>query len=167
MDDKEQILNLLKAEFDRWEALLAGLSEEQLADPSVFSGWSVKDVLAHLWSWQLLSVARLEAALQGKEPVIPRPPQDLDFKSEDDLDQINAWFYATSREKPWTEVHADWRANFLRLLELGEQIPAEDLLAPGRYAWLDGWPLSAVLSGSYEHHHIDHLGPLLAGLNRQ
>jgi hypothetical protein len=164
MSDKKQILKILKEEFNRWEELLAGMSEEQITEPHLPSSLSMKDVIAHLWAWQQRSIARMEAALHDREPQFPRWLETLEPDSEDDLDQVNAWIYETYREKPWSLVYRDWREGFLRFLELGEAIAEEDLLEPGRYAWLQGHPLSLVLVSSYEHHHEEHLEPLLAWL---
>ena len=63
-------------------------------------------------------------------------------------------------------MHREWREGFLRLLELGEAIPEKDLLAVGRYPWLEGQPLSFILLATYEHHHEDHLEPLLARIRQ-
>lgn len=165
MNDKKQIITMLKAEFNRWEELLAGMSEEQITAPHLPSNLSIKDVIAHLRAWQQRSVARLEAALLNREPEFPRWPAELDPESED-ADRTNAWIYETYREQPWSSVHRDWREGFLRFLELGEAIPEKDLLAAGRYPWLEGRPLSFILLASYEHHHEDHLEPLLAWLRQ-
>jgi len=162
MNNKKQMITMLKEEFDRWEELLAGMSEEQITAPQLPSDLSIKDVIAHLRAWQQVSIARLEAALLNREPESPKWPAELEPDSDDDTDQINAWIYETYHEQPWSSVHRDWREGFLRFLELGEAIPEKDLLDAGRYPWLDGYPLSAVLQGSYEHHHKDHLEPLLA-----
>ena len=155
-----------KEEFNRWEELLAGMSEEQITAPHLPSNLSIKDVIAHLRAWQQRSVARLEAALLNREPEFPRWPAELDPDSEDDPAQINAWIYETYREQPWSSVHRDWREGFLRFLELGEAIPEKDLLDAGRYPWMEGQPLSLVLLGSYEHHHEDHLEPLLTWIRQ-
>lgn len=34
LNDKQQILTTLRQEFNRWEELLAGMSDEQITDPS-------------------------------------------------------------------------------------------------------------------------------------
>jgi hypothetical protein len=163
MSDKKQINAMLKDEFNRWEELLAGLSEEQIIAPDLPSDWSIKDVIAHLWGWQQRTVARMEAALLDKEPNYPSWPAALGPDLEEDVDKTNAWIYETNREKPWPVVYGDWRAQFLNLLELAEQIPEKDLLDPGRYAWMDGYPLSASHMGTYEHHK-EHLETLQAWL---
>jgi hypothetical protein len=167
MNNKKQILTLLKEEFHRWQEVLAGLSEEQITAPHLPAHLSIKDVMAHLWAWQQRSIARLEAALFNREPDFPRWPAGLDPDSEDDLDQINAWIYETHRDQPWSSVYQAWRDGFLRFLELGEAMPEEDLLQPGRYSWLADHPLSLILVSSYEHHHEEHLEPLLAWLHQQ
>lgn len=165
MNDKTQTITLLRGEFKSWQELLADLSEEQITAQDLPSNLSIKDMIAHLWAWQQRSIARLEAALLNSEPEFPKWPAELDPDTED-VDQINAWIDKRSHEQTWASVHRDWREGFLRLLELGEAIPEEDLLDPGRYPWMGGKPLSFVLMGSYEHHHEDHLEPLIAWLRQ-
>jgi hypothetical protein len=166
MDDKKQIMSMLKEEFDRWVELLAGLSEEQITDPSLPAYLSTKNVVAHLWAWQQRSIAWMEAALKDTEPDFPRWPETREPETDDDLDRMNAWIYETYRDKPWSSVYKDWRDGFLRFMELAEKVPEKDLLEPGRYGCLDGYPLTVVLEGSYEHHHIEHFEPLVAWLKQ-
>ncbi len=160
MNDKAQIITQLRDEFDRWETLLSGLSEEQITIPHLPANLSIKDVIAHLWTWQQRSIARMDAALHDREPEFPGWPAGLNPEAEEDLDRVNAWIHETNREKPWSRVHEDWRAGFLRLIELADAAPETVLLAPGKYAWLDGAPLAIVLTSSYAHHHEEHLEPL-------
>jgi hypothetical protein len=165
MKNKEEILALLKEEFNRWEELLSGMSEDQATNLSMPTNLSVKDVVAHLWAWQQRSIARMEAAILDREPEYPKWPEYLDPEAED-VDSINAWIYETYRVKPWSRVHQDWRDGYLHFLELGQQIAEKDLLDHGKYMWMEGYSLADVLLGSYEHHHEDHLVPLQAWLNQ-
>ena len=72
MNMKEHILTALREQFDRWEELLASLSDEQITAPHLMSDWSIKDVIAHLWAWQQISIARMEAAVLNREPEFPK-----------------------------------------------------------------------------------------------
>ncbi len=161
--DKPQILNMLREELDRWEELLAGLSEEYITNPQLPSGLSIKDVITHLWAWQARSIARLEAAVEGREPRYPEWPAELDPETED-VDKLNDWIFETYRDKPWPEVYRNWKDGFQRFLELGQAIPEDDLFDTEKYDWLDGYSLADVLLGSYEHHHDEHLETLQAWL---
>jgi hypothetical protein len=156
---KEHILAALRAQFNRWADLLAGLKDEQIMAPQTFGDWSIKDVVVHLWAWQQRSIARLEAALADKEPVFPQWQPDIDPDAAGSTDQVNAWIYNAYREQPWESVYQNWRGGYLRLLSLAEQISERDLLDTSRYPWLKGFSLALVLLASYDHHQ-EHLEKL-------
>lgn len=160
MKSKSQILQEAREEFNRWEAILTRLSAEQIASPNLPSTWTTKDVVAHLWAWQQRSIARLEAALHDKAPEFPEWPHEFDPEVEEEPDALNAWLYEQYRDKLWTAVYQDWRAGYLRFLELGETIPEEDLLHVGKYPWLEDYPLAFIISASVEHH-AEHRGWLV------
>ena len=150
---------MLRDEFKRWEELLAGISEEQIIAKQLPDTLSIKDVIAHLWAWQQRSIARMEAGLHDREPDYPNWPAEFDPEPEGEPDQLNAWIYETNLEKLWSQVYGDWKSGFLSFLELAEAIPENNLFEIGRYIWLEKYPLSAVLLGSYEHHE-EHLEDL-------
>jgi hypothetical protein len=162
MEMKQHILAALREKFEDWEELLGGLSEERLSIPLLSSDWSTKDVIVHLWAWQQRSIARAEAALRDREPQFPRWPAELDPDGES-VDRLNAWIYETHRERPWPEVHENWRAGFQRLLDLSGQISERDLLDTGRYPWLKGYSMAFILLATYDHHQ-EHFEKLLAWL---
>ena len=163
MNDKGQILVKLEKVLNSWEELLAGLSESQIVAQELPDSWSVKDVIAHLWAWQQASVANAEAALQDRHPDYPEWWEIFGPDPNEDVDRTNAWFYKTYRDKPWPDVYTDWRSQFLRYLDLLEEIPEKDLLEVGRYEWMGDYPLSASPLGSLDHHE-EHLETLSAWL---
>ena len=71
MNVDRRIISMLKEEFNQWEDVLAGLTEEQITAPQLPANLSIKDVIAHLMAWQQVSIARLEAAQLNKEPMLP------------------------------------------------------------------------------------------------
>lgn len=162
MTDRQSMLTALRKELARWDALLGSLSEAQIVTPPSPGELSVKDVMAHLHAWQQISIARLEAALAGGEPVMPGWLGGKDPESEEDTDDYNATIHAAYREQSWPQVYQTWRDGFLRFLQLAEQLPEDVLFDTARFHWLNGYAPFAVLEGSYEHHHADHYEPLLA-----
>jgi hypothetical protein len=83
----------------------------------------------------------------------------LDPDVESNTELTNNWIYQANRDLPWSQVHQNWREGFLRFLELGEMVSEIDLLASGKYSWLEGHPLAFMLLASYDHHqeHFDKL----------
>ena len=68
MNMKDHILSAMREQFERWEELLTSLSEELITTPHFDLDWSIKDVMAHLWGWQQISIARMEAGVHNHEP---------------------------------------------------------------------------------------------------
>ena len=157
MEHNARELTDLRRIFNQWKALLARLREPELVAP-LADGLSVKDVVAHLRAWQQVSIARLEAAQLGREPVYPAwtggDPDD-----EPVTDIHNRQIYEDYRDWSWSEVHRAWRDGFLRLLALAEAIPAADMSDRAKYPWLNGYALIDVLLGT-DGHHREHLEEL-------
>jgi hypothetical protein len=166
MTMKEHILAALREQFERWEQLLANLTDDQILDARFDLAWSIKDVVAHLWAWQQISIARMEGGMQNREPELPKWIVDSIENWEQDANSVNALTYEAQHDKPWSDIHEIWRNGFLRFLEVGEKIPERDLLDGDRYGWLNGYNLAAILIASYDHHQ-EHLEKLNAALRAQ
>jgi hypothetical protein len=166
MNEKQQLLAALRAAFNNWEALLAGLGDARITARQLSDGWSIKDVMGHLHAWQQRSIARLEAALGDHEPRFPNWPAHLDPETADEPHELNDWLYQRYRDRPWPDVYQQWRDGFLRFLELAAAIPAAALSDADRYPWLEGYTLADILLGSLNHH-IEHFDTLRAWLEQQ
>jgi hypothetical protein len=160
-DSKEALVTALKEVFNQWEETLASLSEAQIIAPDLPQSWSIQDVIAHLWAWQQISIARTQAVQRQHDPEFPEWPIEINPESEGNVDIVNAWVYENNHTQPWSKVHEKWRNGFLRLIEVAEAVPEEEIFRRGKYPWLGDFDLAAVFQGSYEHHH-EHLEELQA-----
>jgi hypothetical protein len=162
MDNKQALLTQLRDEFREWEDRLASMSDEQVNTLLPGSTWSVKDVLAHLRAWQQISIARVEAAFLGEEPGFPAwlaGTDPFEADTDENRDDFNARIYSEYHERSWSSVCKDWSQGFQRFMHLAAELADDQLFDSERYPWLNGYPLSAVLEGSCEHHH-EHLADL-------
>jgi hypothetical protein len=152
MATKELLIGELRAELERWDALVAGFDAQRRDEPMPDTVGSLRETLGHLRGWQQVSNARMAAALGGGEPAMPAWTGGLPPDDEAQLDAFNARIAAEHAALPWETVHALWRAGFARLLEQAAAAPEGLLLERGRLAWLEGHALGDVLAGSREHH---------------
>jgi hypothetical protein len=162
---KDHILSALREQFDHWEQLLAKLSEEQIIASQFDMDWSNKDVMAHLWAWQHISIAQMEGGLKNREPEFLKWVTDMGEDREENADRVNALTYGTNHMKPRSEVYRNWRKGFLSFLKTGEPIQEKDLLDTSRYPWLKGYTLAFILVASYDHHQ-EHLEKLMNSLRQ-
>lgn len=161
---KEHILTALREQLDSWLELLATLSDEQITAALFDFDWSIKDVVAHLWAWQQISIARMKAATLDREPEYPKWIVASVQNWEENVDRVNALTFELQHRKPWPDVYQTWKDGFLQFLELGNQISERDLLDSGRYPWLKGYSLAGILIASYDHHqeHLEKLRALMS-----
>jgi len=163
--DKQELISIFKKEFEAWERLLGGLNTSQITSPSLHNGMSIKDTMAHLAAWQRRGVAQIEATLHNHAPNFPPWPVEVDEEETPDaVDRANAWILEANRDRPWADVHEEWRDGFLRFLELVRTIPESDLRSDGKLAWLAEFQPSEVLPRTYDMHHSEHRGLLEAWL---
>ena len=50
--DRQRLLKRLDTAWRDFKESYAGLSEAQLMEPGVTSGWSVRDIIAHVTTWE-------------------------------------------------------------------------------------------------------------------
>ena len=159
MSMKDHILSALRDQFESWGKLLDSLGEEQIITPRFDLDWSIKDVMAHLWAWQQISIARLEGGIHDRKPDYPKWILDSVQDWEENADQVNDLTFEKYHLEPWSEIYGNWRNGFLHLLDAGDQISERDLLDGERYSWLHGYSLAVILIASYDHHQ-EHLEKL-------
>ena len=66
--DRRQLLRRLDTAWGAFEASYAGLSDAQLVKPGVTGDWSVRDILAHVTTWEEEALTHLPLILEGGTP---------------------------------------------------------------------------------------------------
>lgn len=163
LNSRDALLETVRSLRDEVEQIASQAGDGMQSHPGDFEDWTVKDTIAHLTSWRLTTVARLEASLHGGEPVFPWPAH-LDEDTQ--TSEINRWFFEANRDKPLAEVTRESRETFERVERAIAALPEQDLLERSRFAWMGDYPLGlgpAVVQGTYEHHH-EHVPDLQAKL---
>jgi hypothetical protein len=107
---------LLAAEDAGWvelNGLIESLTPAQMEEPGYFSeGWSVKDLMAHIGSWQAEAGQILEQIRMGTfrdDPV--------------DVDKLNAFFYEANHDLPLSVVRAEMFSSRNRMLSEWSKLP--------------------------------------------
>jgi len=66
--DRRQLLERLDTAWAAFKASYAGLSDSQLMEPNVTGAWSVRDILAHVTTWEEEALKYLPLILEGGKP---------------------------------------------------------------------------------------------------
>jgi len=151
--DRHELLATIRRGRQDLEAALAGLADEQMAEP-VNGDWTRTDVVGHLGAWEDRTV-RLFAILRGEREFDPEEPAEVDA--------FNAWSHERRRGRPLAEVRASEAAAWQAVVDLVERSDETDLFDTKRFPFLEGRPFAdVVLENTSRHYpdHLDHLRPL-------
>jgi hypothetical protein len=66
--DRRQLLKRLDTAWAAFKASYADLSDSQLMEPNVTGAWSVRDILAHVTTWEEEALKYLPLILEGGKP---------------------------------------------------------------------------------------------------
>lgn len=148
---KHALLREIQRERRTLDETLALLSPRQMTKAGVTrSGWSVKDVLAHLVEWQRMNLDWYAAGLRGETPAMPAPGFTLR-----ELPRLNAMIYRTHHRRPLQAVLRDYRSYHERVVELITALPNVDLITVRRFSWTGpSWTLSDYLRASTAAHYL-------------
>src|SRR5438067_7986082 len=122
--DKQQLLKQLEKAWTTIEESYAGLSDSQLTEPGVMDNWSVKDILAHVTTWEE-ALKYLPLILTGGKP--PR------YIQSGGIDAFNAQMAEQKRGLALSDVQRQLDETHRRLLDYIRSVPEEHFARETRF----------------------------------
>lgn len=163
---KAQLLELITTTRAPLDQLIAQLSEEQMLQPGVENRSSVKDLLAHITTWEQHLVRRLAAAARdGVAEVYVIDPQEP--WEPGGIDAVNAYIFARNAQLPLPQVLSDFRGSLQDVLRAVDALSEHDLFDPQGLARVFGYPVERVIGGDTFYHYPEHIQSLRVWLARQ
>ncbi len=114
---------------EAWEALkesYAGLSDSEMTEHGVTGSWSVKDIIAHVTTWEEESLKHLPLILAGERP----PRYSL---AHGGIDAFNAKTSGQKKDIPLSEVLRQRDETHGRLLDFIQGVPEDEFIAETRF----------------------------------
>ena len=124
--DRRQLLKRLDTAWRSFTESYAGLSESQLMEPCVTGAWSVRDIVAHVTTWEEEALKHLPLILEGGRP----PLYSVTYGG---LDAFNARMTEQKRGLSLAEVLGQADAIHERLIEFIRRAPEDQLRRETRF----------------------------------
>lgn len=161
---KEELLDALEESRENLLDQIEDLPDEAYLEPGVVGEWTLKDVLAHLVTWEAELVKLLWQAKQGSRPTSAQmntPPGSAARQAR------NEKWHAENRERPLERIWDDFEGVRKQTLRRLESFSDKELSDPNRYPWARGKPLwKWVAEDSFEHE-AEHSAQIAAWLERR
>src|SRR5438067_12542038 len=117
--DKQQLLKQLEKAWTAIKESYVGLSDSQLTEPGVMGDWSVKDILAHVATWEEEALKYLPLIIEGG-----RPPRYVTYGG---IDAFNAQMAEQKRSLSLADARRQLDDTHRRLVELIRGVPQHQL----------------------------------------
>lgn len=124
--DRPQLLRRLDK---AWQELLAsyvGLSDSEMMEPGVTSAWSVRDIIAHVTSWEEEALTHLPLILAGGKP----PRYSVAYGG---IDAFNAQTTEKQRNLSLSEVLRQRDDAHRRLIDYIQSTPEDEFARDTRF----------------------------------
>jgi len=118
--DGSQLLKRLDAAWDALKASYAGLSDSDMTEPGVTGSWSVKDIIAHVTTWEDESLRHLPLILAGEKT----PRYSVTYGG---IDSFNALRTEEKRDLSFSEVLRQRDRTHRRLIRFIRTVPEDQL----------------------------------------
>ena len=152
---KTRLLSMALSSRVYFEELWEGLTEAQFLEPNVEEGWSLKDIIAHVVSWESWMCASLATAVSTNS--IPNNPQ-----TDAEIDSMNAQFTTENEAKPLAQVLAEFAENEAKIEAAITAVPEAALLDKDYFEWRNGRSLSWLVVGNTFGHYSDHVASIVS-----
>lgn len=124
--NRRQLLKRLDAAWVALNESHSGLSDAQLMEPGVTGPWSVRDILAHVTTWEEEALKHLPLILEGGRP----PRYSVRYGG---IDAFNARMTEEKRSMSLAEVRPHLAATHRRLVDFIQSLPADRLADDRRF----------------------------------
>jgi hypothetical protein len=124
--DRRQFLRRLDTAWRAFEESYAGLSDAQLRQPGVTGDWSVRDILAHVSTWEEEALMHLPLILEGGTP----PRYSVTYGG---IDAFNARMTEQKASLSLAAVRRQLDETHRRLVDLVRRTPEDQLSRESRF----------------------------------
>lgn len=143
MASKKEIITALEESHNQMIDLLNVIDVEK----EVYSGWTIKEVLAHIAGWDEAAVASVSSLIQGGTP---------DVVAIDGADVYNAQSVAKRKALSLDETFADWEKERENLIATLSAVPDNQLSDDINFPWGGDGSVADIGLGlaGHENYHI-------------
>ncbi len=124
--DRSQLLKRLDEAWNALKASYAGLSDSEIIEPGVTGTWSIKDIIAHVASWEEESLTHLPLILVGGRP----PRYSVTYGG---IDAFNAQTTEQKRNFSLSEVLRQQDDTHRRLIDFIHKVPEDQFIRETRF----------------------------------
>jgi hypothetical protein len=124
--DRQQLLRRLDTAWAAFKDSYAGLSQSDILEPGVTKAWSVRDIIAHVTTWEQEALKHLPTILEGRRP----PRYSVTYGG---IDAFNALMTTKKAGLSLAEVYRQQEEIHRQVIDAVLRAPDDQLARETRY----------------------------------
>lgn len=146
--NQSELLERAEEMYAKLMAEIDGLSTNDIVTDQIVGEWSIKDIIAHLYAWQQMTVSWYQAGNAGENPVTPS--EDYTWR---EIPALNQHIYETYKNIDWDVILSDFQASHQDTLSLIKTIDNDELFTPKIYKWTRTTTVGAYFISATSSHY--------------
>jgi hypothetical protein len=147
--NKSQLVEFSENEFHRLTTLIDTLTPKQRDSEYVFDNRTPKDIVAHLYAWQLMELSWYSDGEKGLKPQIPAP--GYTFK---DSPALNEKLFQDYKDISWDKLIKLLMDSHNKLLSIIKSHTNEELFTKKKYVWTGSSDMAVYLRSALSSHYV-------------
>jgi Protein of unknown function (DUF1706) len=124
--DRQQLLRRIETAWLEFEHTYAGLADSQLQEPGVTDAWSIRDLIAHVTTWEEEALQYLPVILENRRP----PRYSVTYGG---IDAFNDLMMKRKHDLSLSDVLRQQQEIHRRLVDLVERAPEAQMSSDTRF----------------------------------
>lgn len=147
--NKQELLAFGQKEYKRLFDLVLQLSPKQRDREFIFDNRTAKDIVAHLYAWQLLELDWYKLGMAGKKPEIPA--HGYTFK---DAPKLNEKLFNEYKEIVWSDLKEKLSNSHNEILKIVKSHTDKELSTKKKYAWTGTTSITCYFASALSSHYV-------------
>lgn len=147
--NKKELIEFAENEYKKLFQLISHIKPEEIENSYIFDNRSTKDLVAHLYAWQLLELTWYKEGMQGKKPAIPAP--GYTFK---DAPALNEKLFQDYKDLEWENLLKEFQKTHDKLLDIVKSHTEDELYTKKKYAWTGSTDMAVYFRSALSSHYL-------------
>jgi len=147
--NKTELISFSENEFNKLIQYISLLSDQQRDKEFVFDNRTSKDIVAHVYAWQLLELDWYTKGMNNITPDIPA--KGFSFK---DTPKLNEKLFQDYKNFKWKKLNNEFKSTHTKLLNIIKSHTKEELFTKKLFKWTGSTDMAIYFRSALSSHYL-------------
>lgn len=152
---KKELLDFGEKEFNRLKDVVSKVKELKKENEYIFDNRQAKDIITHVYAWQILSLDWYNVGMKGEKPDIPK--KGYTFK---DSPKLNEDLYQEYKHMDLDQAMKELEKTHNIFIDIIRKHTEEELETKKKYKWTGSTSIACYFASALSSHYVWAIGEI-------